>query len=77
VQHDSIGYKKYMDCHGIPGDNLATRLRFEIQYFKYIVSKKITQLQGKQVPQRLNCPNYVVMDNCPSDLEFHPNYYEI
>jgi hypothetical protein len=77
VQHDSAGYKKYMDHHGIPKDNLATRLRFEIQCFKYIILENFTQFQGRQAPQRLNGPNYVVMDNCPLDLEFHPNYYEI
>jgi hypothetical protein len=50
VQHDSTSYKKYMDRHGIPIKKLATKLKFEIGCFKYIVSKNLTQFQGRQAP---------------------------
>jgi hypothetical protein len=66
-----------MDHHGNPKNNLATRLRFEIRCFKYIISKNLTQFQGIQAPQRLNCPSYVVMDDCHLDLESHLDYYDI
>jgi hypothetical protein len=77
VQHDLASYKEYINHHGIPRDNLATRLRFEIRCFKYIVSKNLTQFRGRQTPHKFNCLSYVVMDSCPPNLESYPNYYEI